>query len=69
MKKEETKTEKSCQVPLYIQLAESILQDIHKGKYGPGTRLPSEKAFSEEKQVAVGTVIKAYEYLRKRNMI
>ena len=69
MKKEETKTEKSCQVPLYIQLAESILQDIYKGKYGPGTRLPSEKEFSEEKQVAVGTVRKAYEYLRKRNMI
>lgn len=56
-------------VPKYIQIAESIINDITKGKINHEDRIPSINELSEKKQVSRDTVEKAYKILRDRNMI
>lgn len=59
----------SLTVPLYRQISDELQRGIESGYYKEGERLPSEKALSLEKQVAVGTVRNAYEELQKKGLI
>lgn len=60
---------KSFCVPKYIQIAESITNDILKGKITRDERIPSINALSEKNGVSRDTIEKAYKVLRERNLI
>ena len=42
--------------PLYLQVKEHILADIHGGKYQPSGRLPSEKELAAMYNVSMITI-------------
>ena len=46
-------------VPAYYKLQMSILEDIEKGRWKPGEKIPTEKALAEIHRVSIGTVKKA----------
>ena len=55
--------------PVYIQLAESLRQQILDGKYRPGERLPSENMLVEMYHVSPMTVRRAIEYLGAQDVV
>ena len=55
--------------PLYIQLANEIIQEIESGAYKKGDKLPSEGEFVTRYQVSRVTVRKALEELDKKNFL
>lgn len=44
---------------LYRQVADSIVQSIHRGLYPPGSRLPPERDLAEEFDVSRATIREA----------
>lgn len=49
--------------PLYVTVRESIREAVERGRYGPGERLPSTKALSEQMSVSLVTVHRALQDL------
>ena len=39
--------EKECDVPVYLQIANAIIQEMKKGRIGPGIKLPGTRQMSE----------------------
>ncbi|MGI2327991.1 GntR family transcriptional regulator [Planococcus sp. YIM B11945] len=56
-------------VPIYLQLAQQIMEGIANGKLKPGTPMPSVRAFAADLGMNMHTVNKAYHYLQEKNMI
>ncbi len=56
-------------VPLYIQIAESLLNRIEAGELAPGDRLPSERDLSEELGVTRMTLRRALHLLETRGLL
>lgn len=54
---------------LYQQVADSILEQIQKGKLQPGARLPSENALSEQHQVGRNTIRHALSELSAKGYV
>lgn len=54
--------------PLYRQIADLIAQEITKGTYGPGVRLPSEARISQEYGVSRLTARAAHRELAERGL-
>jgi DNA-binding transcriptional MocR family regulator len=50
----------------YEQLADRIVGMIDNGTLGPGMRLPSVRAMSEEHRLSISTVLQAYRWLEDR---
>lgn len=55
--------------PLYLQLADSLMDAIVNGLYGDDSRVPSVREFAADNQVNVNTVARTYEYLTQRDVI
>ena len=55
--------------PAYIQIANDLRSQIQAGKYGPGDRLPSNRAMSEQYGVAAETLRQALDVLRAEHLI
>jgi GntR family transcriptional regulator len=55
--------------PKYRRIAEDLLARIEKGDYPPGSRLPTKAELMEQYQVAVNTVERAIEELRKAGIV
>jgi molybdate-binding protein/DNA-binding transcriptional regulator YhcF (GntR family) len=55
--------------PLYLQIAESIRQEIAYGSLGAGDHLPSVRAMAERWQCTVGTVQHAYAELAREGLV
>ncbi|MEF9938994.1 MAG: GntR family transcriptional regulator [Clostridium sp.] len=55
-----TQVDRGDEIPLYKQISQAVCAEIEKGNLKKGMRLPSEAAMAEVKQVAVGTVKRAY---------
>jgi DNA-binding GntR family transcriptional regulator len=55
--------------PVYLQLAESLRQQILAGKYRPGERLPSETRLVEMYQVSPMTVRRAINFLTSQDIV
>ncbi|MBK1788433.1 GntR family transcriptional regulator [Prauserella cavernicola] len=53
----------------YELLAEHLVGLIENGEWAPGSRLPGERALSEEYGVALDTVRKATQILRDRGLV
>ena len=51
------------QKPIYLQIAESICDNILAGKYRENEKLPSVREFAAEVEVNVNTVARSFEWL------
>nr|HID12237.1 GntR family transcriptional regulator [Anaerolineae bacterium] len=56
-------------VPLYVQIAESLLDRIESGDLAPGDRLPSERSLSEMLSVNRMTLRRALRMLETRGLL
>ena len=56
-------------VPPWEQFAAALRERISSGELPPGTRLPSVRSFSQEWDLAPGTIKKALERLRAEGLI
>jgi DNA-binding transcriptional MocR family regulator len=54
---------------LYESVANDLTEQIRSGAYRPGSRLPSVRQYSGQKQVSVTTVLQAYRLLEDRGLI
>ena len=61
--------EKECDTPVFLQIANSIIQEMKKGRIGPGIKLPGTRQMSELVQVHRKTVVRAYEELDAQGWI
>ncbi|MDA3865053.1 MAG: GntR family transcriptional regulator [Deltaproteobacteria bacterium] len=59
-KKYDIKIEKKSPVPVYMQLADQIIENIERGLFYPGAKLPSTRELAECLDISRGTVKKAY---------
>lgn len=56
-------------VPIYIQLANQLIEGIARGELKPGESLPSVRAFAVDLGMNMHTVNKAYHYLEQKEFI
>src|SRR5215475_6430423 len=61
--------DKECYTPVYLQIANSIIREIKKGRIGPGIKLPGTRMMSETLQVHRKTLVRAYEELDAQGWI
>jgi DNA-binding transcriptional regulator YhcF (GntR family) len=59
----------NSRIPKYQQIVNSIIDDIESGNLKVGQKIPSINEVSEEYLLARDTVEKAYNYLKKQNII
>lgn len=55
-------------VPPYVEVAEALESDILRGRYGPGERLPTEKALATERGVNRNTAARALNRLQSKGL-
>src|ERR1700723_1483359 len=55
--------------PLYIQIAETLVQQVAAGALRPGNRVPSLRQLSQERSVSVSTALQAYMWLENRGYL
>src|SRR5450432_4599636 len=55
--------------PIYLQIANSIIQEMKKGIIGPGIKLPGTRQMSELLEVHRKTLVRAYEELDAQGWI
>lgn len=51
------------QTPLYLQVVQSLIEEIRRGRIGAGTVLPGTRTLSEQLSVSRKTIISAYDEL------
>src|SRR5262245_38801640 len=61
--------QKDCDTPVYLQIANSIIQEMKKGRIGPGIKLPGTRQLSEILEVHRKTLVRAYEELDAQGWI
>src|SRR5882672_6855392 len=61
--------DKECDVPIYLQIANSIIREMKKGRIGPGIKLPGTRQMSEILEVHRKTLVRAYEELDAQGWI
>lgn len=55
--------------PIYIQIADSLADDILAGRYPADGRIPSVREVAASAQVNVNTVVRAFEQLERDSII
>jgi len=55
--------------PVYQQLARLLRDQITSGKIKPRTPLPSAKTLAQQHQIAIGTVMRAFDVLRAEGLV
>ena len=61
--------QKDGNTPIYLQIANSIIQEMKKGRIGPGIKLPGTRQMSELLEVHRKTLVRAYEELDAQGWI
>jgi GntR family transcriptional regulator / MocR family aminotransferase len=61
--------QKDCDTPVYLQIANSMIQEIKRGRIGPGIKLPGTRMMSEMLNVHRKTMVSAYEDLDAQGWI
>src|ERR1700730_5637933 len=61
--------QKDGTTPIYLQIANSIIQEMKKGRIGPGIKLPGTRQMSEILEVHRKTLVRAYEELDAQGWI
>jgi DNA-binding transcriptional MocR family regulator len=55
--------------PLYIQIAQSLTQQVARGALRPGDRVPSLRQLSQQQRVSISTALQAYLWLENRGYL
>src|SRR5436189_3444714 len=55
--------------PLYLQIAESMTQQVARGALRPGDRVPSLRRLSRQQRVSISTALQAYMWLENRGYL
>ena len=55
--------------PIYLQIADRLMDDILAGRYAPDSRVPSVRELAAQAQVNVNTLLRAYEQLERDGII
>jgi GntR family transcriptional regulator/MocR family aminotransferase len=61
--------DKNSETPVYLQIANAIIQEMKKGRIGPGIKLPGTRQMAETLNVHRKTVVNAYEELDAQGWI
>jgi len=61
--------QKECDTPVYLQIANALIQEMKKGRVGPGIKLPGTRQMSEILDVHRKTLVRAYEELDAQGWI
>jgi len=61
--------DKDCETAVYLQIANAIIQEIKKGRIGPGIKMPGTRQMSELLHVHRKTLVRAYEELDAQGWI
>jgi len=61
--------QKDCDTPVYLQIANSVIQEMKKGRVGPGIKLPGTRQMAELLTVHRKTIVRAYEELDAQGWI
>lgn len=61
--------DKTCHVPIYLQITQSVIQEIQNGILKPGTKLPGSRITAELLKVHRKTIVKAFEELEAQGWI
>jgi len=60
---------KEGECPVYLQIANAVIQEMKKGRIGPGIKLPGTRQMSELLDVHRKTLVRAYEELAAQGWI
>lgn len=55
--------------PIYLQIADSLADDILAGRHGADERIPSVREVAAKMQVNANTVVRSYEQLERTGII
>lgn len=55
--------------PIYLQLADQIMDEVERREYTPGGRLPSVREYASSTGVNANTVMRTYTWLQQENII
>src|SRR5436190_6828096 len=61
--------QKDCDTPVYLQIANSVIQEMRKGRVGPGIKLPGTRQMAEILEVHRKTIVRSYEELDAQGWI
>ena len=61
--------QKECDTPVYLQIANSVICEMRKGRVGPGIKLPGSRQMAELLEVHRKTIVRAYEELDAQGWI
>jgi GntR family transcriptional regulator/MocR family aminotransferase len=61
--------QKESETPVYLQIANAVIQEMKKGRVGPGIKLPGTRMMAELLQVHRKTIVRAYEELDAQGWI
>lgn len=59
----------AASAPLYVQIAESVIEQISNGTLRAGEKVPSIRRLSRQKRVSISTALQAYMWLESRGHI
>jgi len=65
----EASTPSGADSPLYIQIAEMLVQQVAAGALRPGDRVPSLRQLSQQRSVSISTALQAYMWLENRGYL
>lgn len=54
---------------IFLQIADNICDEVAKGRYSPGDRVPSVREYAASVQVNANTVMRAYDLLSQKGII
>lgn len=54
---------------IYLQIAEYLSEQVLRGRYGPGERVPAVRELAAELQVNPNTVMRTFEFLQQKEVI
>lgn len=55
--------------PIYLQIADEVIDRIARGELGPGARLPSVREYAAKVGVNANTVMRSYAWLEQEGLI
>jgi GntR family transcriptional regulator/MocR family aminotransferase len=55
--------------PVYLQIARALIEEIRRGRFGPGDPLPGYRTLAEQLQVSRNTVMAAYRELQAQGWL
>ncbi len=61
--------DKSSDVPLFEQLRDQLIVDLHMSKVKPGDKLPSLRMFARKHEINIKTALKIYQRLKDENYL